>query len=64
VFTVLLSYGAPVFPRKLREWLDGVLCHRDTAEPDVRSALVPAALPDLIVSMSGTLAAKAPSADR
>jgi hypothetical protein len=59
VHTMLLSHGAPVYPRRLREWLELCLAARKAMPEGVdRTALGRFALPDLIVSVSGTMAVK------
>lgn len=60
VFTVLFSYNAPVYPKRLREWLALSLAARGTFEPGTpeASALTRFALPDLILSVSGAMASK------
>ncbi len=59
VHTMLLSYAAPVFPRRLREWLElCLLARRSMPEGAERTALERFALPDLIVSVPGAMAVK------
>jgi hypothetical protein len=60
VHTVLLSYGAPVFPRRLREWLEMCVAARGRMDPSSveASALMAFALPDMIVSVAGAMAFK------
>lgn len=59
VHTMLLSYGAPVYPKRLREWLEICLAVRKTLPEGIdRTALERFALPDLIVSVSGAMAVK------
>lgn len=59
VHTMLLSYNAPVFPKRLREWLELCLTVRKgMPEGAERTALERFALPDLIVSVPGAMAVK------
>ncbi|MFO0603039.1 MAG: DUF6602 domain-containing protein [Polyangiales bacterium] len=60
VRTVLLSYGAPVFPKRLREWLELSLAARGSMRPgsDEYAALSSFMLPDIILSVPGAIARK------
>lgn len=60
VQTILLSYGAPVFPRRLREWLELCVAARERMNPSSveASALGAFALPDMILSVAGAMAFK------
>lgn len=63
VYTVLFSYGAPVYPKRLREWLELSLAARQTLPPGSMdaAALTPLMVPDLIVSLSGAIGRKTPT---
>ncbi len=60
VQTILLSYGAPVYPKRLREWLALCLAARGRmpAGSVEAAALGAFALPDMILSVSGAMAFK------
>lgn len=63
VCTALFSYGAPVYPKRLREWLEISLAARGAMHPGSAdlAALSSPMLPDLIVSLSGAVAQKTPA---